>query len=150
MANLLDPYVFLLSLLNLLVMILIKMKKKTTTTTKKTTTKRETKNGTMPQRLEAIKKGASKIEPETIAKGAAAVSIAAGVIAAGAMMAKKENRKMAGRVIAKGAKIATEMAQEIGDEASERYQAVQMTVPLKSRSSSKSSSSSRGRRSSKT
>jgi hypothetical protein len=90
-----------------------------------------------PQKLKAVSRRVGKIEPETIAKGAAVVSIAAGVVAAGAMMADKKNREKAGKAAVKGMDFIKEVASNVNEEAMGKYQAVQMTVPLK-RSSKKS------------
>jgi len=94
---------------------------------------------------------AKKIEPETVAKGAAAVSIAAGMIAAGAALMDKENRRKVGKTAYKGMEFLQGMAATATEEAQGRYQAVHMTVPLKAGQSKGRSSKkqSRGRSKSK-
>ena len=89
------------------------------------------KKAAVPQKLKAINKKASRIEPETIAKGAATVSIAAGVIAAGAMLADQKNRQKAGRVAAKGIEFVKEVVADMGEEVQGRYQTVAQNIPTK-------------------
>lgn len=97
-----------------------------------------------PQKLKAISQKAKKVEPTFVAKGAAAVSIAAGVLAAGAIMADKDNRKKAGKIAVKGMEFIQEVAANASEEVQGKYQAVQMTIPLKGKSDSRSSGTASG------
>ncbi len=100
------------------------------------------KNAAVPQKLKAIKKKVSRIEPTDIAKGAAAISIAAGMIAAGAALMDKENRRKAGKMAGKG----MDFIQGMADDAGGKYQAVAQSVPFKRGSSKKQSTKGRSKR----
>lgn len=88
--------------------------------------------------IQKITKKAKGLEPETIAKGAAAVSIAAGMIAAGAALMDKENRKKVGKMAGKSMEFMQDMASDMSKEVQDKYQSVQMTVPLRKITKTKS------------
>lgn len=89
---------------------------------------------TVTQTVSRTAKRASRIEPTDIAKGAAAISIATGMIAAGAALMDRENRRRVGKTAKKGMEFMQDMAEEAGG----RYQAVAQKI-TKGRSSKKQS-----------
>lgn len=87
----------------------------------------------------------SKIDPDVIAKGAAGVAVAAGVVATGMALSKKENRRKVGHAAEKGIDTIQTVARDLKDRVEEIYPQVQHEIAKLS----KEQKSLRGRKSSR-
>jgi deoxyxylulose-5-phosphate synthase len=111
-----------------MILLMTKGGDKEMTQNKKATTNAKTKKGAHTSQG----KKESKVDANTVAKGAAVVSLAAGAVAAGAYLSDKDNRKKVAHVASNSLSAAQDLAKEGTDELANRYQAVSMTIPSKS------------------
>lgn len=95
----------------------------------------------MPRTKGTKNKQSSSSKTDMIARGAAGVAVAAGVVAAGAALANKDTRKKLGHTAKVGMENLQSMASNVGDEAQSSYQTTAHQV-----SSKVGGKSSRGRK----